>query len=92
MGLRAKFIRNDLSKGKMIFSEESSRAVYEMGNMEVMSKQTSATIQCPSCLKHVPEGFNECQCGVLASTQSKYGGPNQNCICSVKNSTQLVPQ
>ena len=27
-------------------------------------KQTSATIQCSSCLKHVPEGLNMCQCGV----------------------------
>ena len=54
-----------LSKGKMIFSEESSRAIYEMGNMELIElRQTSATIQCPSCLKHVPEGLNMCQCGV----------------------------
>ena len=33
--------------------------------------QTSATSQCPSCLKHVPEGLNMCQCGV-------WFRPNQN--------------
>ena len=61
----AKSIRNDLSKGKMIFSEETSRAIYEMGNMELIElQQTSATIQCPSWLKHEPEGLNMCQCGV----------------------------
>ena len=51
-------VRNDLSKGNVIFSEESSRAVYEMGNMELIElRQTSATIQCPSCPRHVPEGL-----------------------------------
>ena len=56
-----KSIRNDLSNG----SEESSRAIYEMGNMElIVLKQTLATIQCLSCLKHVPEGLNMSQCGV----------------------------
>ena len=65
MGSCAKSIRNYLSKGKMIFSEESSRAVYEMGNMELIElRQTSTTIQCLSCLKHVPQGLNTCQCGV----------------------------
>ena len=49
----------------MIFSEESRRAVYEIGNLELIElRQTSATIQCPSCLKHVPDGLNVCPCGV----------------------------
>ena len=34
-----KSIRNDWSYGNMIFSEESRRAVYEMGNMEHISKE-----------------------------------------------------
>ena len=60
-----KSIRNDLSNGNVIFSEGSSRAVHEMGNTESIElRQTSATIQCSSCLKHVPEGLNMCQCGV----------------------------
>ena len=48
----------------MIFSEESSRAIYEMGNLELIElRQASATIHCPSFLKHVPEGLNMCLCG-----------------------------
>ena len=73
MGSCARSIRNDLSKGTMIFSEESKRANFEKGNMEVIElKQTSATIQCSSCLKHVLEGVNMCQCGVwLRPNQSQ---------------------
>ena len=75
MGSSTKSIRNDLPKRNMIFSEESSRGIYDMGNMELIElRQTSATFQCLSCLKHVPEGLNMCQCGVLASTQSRYDG------------------
>ena len=67
-----KSIRNDLLKGNMIFSEESRRAIYEMGNMELIElKQTSATFQCSSCLKHVLEGVNMCQCGLCL-------GPNRS--------------
>ena len=48
IGSCTKSIRNDLSKkGDMIFSEESSRVIYEMGNLELIKlRQTSATIQC----------------------------------------------
>ena len=54
-----------LSNDDMISSEESSRAIYEMGNMEMIElTQTSATIQCPSCLKHALEGMNMCPCGI----------------------------
>ena len=45
----------------MIFSEESNRAIYEMGNIEMIElRQTSATTQCLSCLRHVLEGMNMC--------------------------------
>ena len=65
VGSCTKSIRNDLSKNIMIFSEESSLAFFEMGNMGwVELRQTSATVQCPSCLKHVPEGLNMCLRGV----------------------------
>ena len=57
--------RNDLSKGNMFFSQESRRATDEMGNLELIElRQTLATIQRLSCLKHVPEGLNMCLCGV----------------------------
>ena len=54
-----KSIRNDLRKGNMIFSEESSHAIYAMGYMELLElRQTSATIQCLSCLQRIPEWLN----------------------------------
>ena len=66
MGSCAKSIRDDLSKGRMIFSEETSRAIYERCHMELIElKQTSATIQCLSCLRQVPEGLDMCRYGVL---------------------------
>ena len=72
------FIRKDLSNGNMIFSEESSRAIYEMGNMELIElRQTSETIQCLSCLKQVPEGLNMCLCGV-------WPRPNQSTIDRIR--------
>ena len=65
MGSSTNSFRNDLSKENMIFSEESCRGIYDMGNMELIElRQTSATFQCLSCLKHVPEGWNMCPCGV----------------------------
>ena len=64
LGSCAKSIRNDLSNGKMIFSEETSRAIHEMGNMELIElRQTSATIP----MFFLPEArtrLNMCQCGV----------------------------
>ena len=84
LGSGTQSIRNDLSKGKKIFREEPSRAIYEVGNMELIElRQTSATIQCPSCLKHRTRWIEHVSMRRLASTQSRYDGPNQNRICSV---------
>ena len=48
----------------MIFSEESKRIVYELGNFELYDfGQMSSTIQC-SCCKHMPEGLKFCICGM----------------------------
>ena len=56
-------IRNDFGKDKMILSEESSRAIFEMGNVELIElKQTSETTYCPSCLTYVCEGTTMSQC------------------------------
>ena len=41
-------VREDLAKEKMMFSEESSQAIFEMGNVELIELKTSR-IQCPSC-------------------------------------------
>ena len=48
-------IREDQAKDKMVFSEKSSRAIFEMGNVELIELKKSS-IQCPSCLHHVFEG------------------------------------
>ena len=65
MGSSTKCISNDLSKGNMIVSEESSHAIYDMGNMELYElRQISVTIQYHSCLKHMTEGLKFCGCGV----------------------------
>ena len=53
--------RGDLATDKMIFSEESSRAIFEMGSVEVTELKKSS-IQCPSCLHHVFEGRLICRC------------------------------
>ena len=42
-------IREDLAKEKMVFSRESGRAVFEMGNVELIELKKSS-IQCPPCL------------------------------------------
>ena len=48
MGSCAKSTRIDWSKGKLICSEESSRAIFEMGNIEFIElKQTSPTVNVP---------------------------------------------
>ena len=50
----------------MILSEESSRAIFEMGTVELIElKQTSETARCPSCTTCVLEGTTTCQCGKL---------------------------
>ena len=61
-------MRNDLAKGNMIFSEESSRAIFEVGNVELIElKKTSETIQCLSCLKCVFETI--CKMWKITTTQ-----------------------
>ena len=55
-------IRADLAKENMMFSQESSQAIFEMGNVELMELKNSR-IQCPSCLHHVFHGTIICACG-----------------------------
>ena len=45
-------IREDLAKENMMLCQESSQAVFEMGNEELIELKTSR-IQCPSCLLYV---------------------------------------
>ena len=48
IGSNQKCIREDLSKEKMVFSQESSQAIFEAGNVELIELKTSL-IRCPSC-------------------------------------------
>ena len=48
-----------------IFSEESSRIMHVLGNIELYELgQMSSTVQCYSCFKHMPEGLAFCSCGM----------------------------
>ena len=60
----------------MIFSEETSRAIHEMVNMELIElKQTSATIQ-SFLLEASTRGIKHVSMRRCSSTQSLYNGPN----------------
>ena len=66
-GSRTKSILEDLGKpeNSLKFSEESSRRIHEMGNIELYELgQISRTVQFHLCLKHIPEGRTFCSCGV----------------------------
>ena len=68
-------IREDLAEDKMVFSEESTRAIFEMGNVELIELKKSS-MQCPSCLHHVFEGTFSCMCGKLIRTQQRCDEPD----------------
>ena len=55
-------IREDLAKEKMVLSKDSSHAVFEMGNVELIELGESS-VRCPSCLHYVFEGTLICRCG-----------------------------
>ena len=47
------------------FSEESSRTIHELGNIECHEMgEISRTVHCHSCLKHILEGLIFCSCGI----------------------------
>ena len=48
IGWNKNCIREHLAKEKMVFSKESSRAIFEMGNVELIDLKKSP-IQCTSC-------------------------------------------
>ena len=55
-------LRQDLAKEKMVFGQESSQAICEMGNVELMELMRSM-IRCPSCLHYFFKGTILCRCG-----------------------------
>ena len=85
-------IRNDLSKGNMIFSEESSRESRYLRDGQHGVDRTETDFGDYS-MSFLPEArtraIEHVSMRRLASTPSKYDGPNQNSMCSVENS--LLP-
>ena len=49
--------REGLAMEKMVFSKESSRAIFEMGNVELIELKKSS-IQCPACTTFLKEHFS----------------------------------
>ena len=68
-------IREDLAEEKMVFSKESSRAVFEMGNVELIELRKSS-IQCPSCLHYVFGEYTYLQVRKTDATQSRRDEPD----------------
>ena len=94
MGSIAKSIRNDLSKGKMIFSEETSRAICEMGGVVLIYRtETNIGDYSVSFLPEARTRWNEhVSVRRLASTQSRYDATNQSSFYSVEKLHTFVPQ
>ena len=61
IGSNKNCIGEDLAKEKKVFSKESSRAVFEMGNVE-RNELKKSSIQCPSYTTFF-EGTLLCKCG-----------------------------
>ena len=57
-------IWEDLAKEMMVFSKESSQAIFKMRNVELIELKKS-TVQCPSCRHYVFGGTFLCNCGKL---------------------------
>ena len=63
-----------------------------MGNTELIElRQTPATIQSSSCLKHVPKGMNMCQCGVWVRPNQSTMDRIRAALAALKNLI-TVPQ
>ena len=72
------------------FSEESSRTISELGNIELHELgQISKTVQGQSCLKHIPEGLIFCSCGLCLQPWWRTNTKNQSQIWGYDSS--LLP-
>ena len=81
IGLNKIRIREDLAKEKIVFNQESSQAIFEMGNVELIGLKTSR-IQCPSYLQYVFEETILCAC-------SKHIRPDQEMTRRIKASFEI---
>ena len=75
------YIREDLPKKKMVFSQESSQAIFDMGNVELIELKTSM-IRCPSCPHKVFKRDNYLPMREAHQTRPGYDATNQSCFWS----------
>ena len=61
--------REDLAKENMMFSQESSQAIFDICNVELMELKNSR-IQCSSCPHHVFKGTIMCACVTRSNAYS----------------------
>ena len=77
--------RVDPAKDKMIFSEESTRAISEMGNVELIElKKARFNVH------HVFEGTTTCTCGKLSRPNKKCDGSDQRSIRCIERDLIIV--
>ena len=81
MGSNKICVRNDLRIKKIMFSEESSQAIFDTGNVEYIELIKFRT-QCPSCLHYVFKGTIICSCGKLIR-------PDQGTLRKVKQAFEI---
>ena len=67
-----------------MFSQESSQAIFEMGNVELIELKTSR-IQCPSCLHYGFQGTIICACG-------KHIRPDRELIRRIKAAFEILKE
>ena len=70
-------IREDLAKEKMVFSQESSQAVFETDTLGLIEVKTTM-IQCPSCLHYVLKRDNSLT--MQEAHRPGYDATNQSCF------------
>ena len=71
IGSQRHSIRDDLNKN-VIFCKESTEAISRMGNVELIElRQTTSTVQCPACWKHIQEWMLQCLCGIWLRPEIK---------------------
>ena len=95
-------ISEDLAKEKMVFSQESSQTIFEMGNVELIELKTSQ-MQCASCLHCVFKGTILCACGrhiepaqeMIRLFKAAFGilkAPLLPCVCGYCKGLQTRPE
>ena len=72
-------IREDVAKENMMFSQESSQAIFDMGNVELMELKNSR-IQGLSCSHHVFKGTIMCACLTRSNAYSR-----QSNVCTQRD-------